>query len=349
MIENLIIGSGFSAIFSKLLSNKKIKIMGFKKFSKLYFKNQSRRKKFESNKLFSTNAFSYGSLNSDLKFSKLHDRLILGGNTNIWGGHINMKFLDKKLKKIFEKNNFVLKRLSFKSTGTISNYKDIYQIQDKDEKIINVKNYSNYIEDSFIEKISINKKKNIIVTFQNQNNKNLKSVVVKKLYLCIGTIQLIDLLYRSNFLKDNDIIQLSEFEHRFKLKSIFSKFDRAVVIRYHISRAIGHFLGIQYYSNFLKLFKFLPLCIDQNFYNNRNYYSFKINNGSLIEVNEKNKNIDNFGQSIHYCNMKINNIDINKYLSRINKNLYGAGMPFVKQKVPGPICNDIISDIKKKL
>ena len=94
MIENLIIGSGFSAIFSKLLSNKKIKVMGFKKFSKLYFKNQSRRKKFESNKLFSTNALSYGSLNSDLKFSKLHDRLILGGNTNIWGGHINMKFLE---------------------------------------------------------------------------------------------------------------------------------------------------------------------------------------------------------------------------------------------------------------
>jgi hypothetical protein len=37
-----------------------------------------------------------------------------------------------------------------------------------------------------------------------------------------------------------------------------------------------------------------------------------INSGTLTEIeNQK------FGESIHYCNMKINNIEINKYLNKI--------------------------------
>ena len=47
--------------------------------------------------------------------------------------------------------------------------------------------------------------------------------------------------------------------------------------------------------------------------------------------------------------MKINSVPINKIFSKINKNLLGFGMPFVNQSVPGPISNDIILDVKKKL
>ena len=35
-----------------------------------------------------------------------------------------------------------------------------------------------------------------------------------------GVIQLLDLLYRSKFLNNNDVIELSEFKHEFKLKLI---------------------------------------------------------------------------------------------------------------------------------
>ena len=47
--------------------------------------------------------------------------------------------------------------------------------------------------------------------------------------------------------------------------------------------------------------------------------------------------------------MKINGVPINIFLSKINKNLIGFGMPFVDQNIPGPISNDILLDIKKKL
>ena len=45
--------------------------------------------------------------------------------------------------------------------------------------------------------------------------------------------------------------------------------------------------------------------------------------------------------------MKINGIKINKYLSKINSNIKGVGTSFINQKVPGPISNDIILNIKK--
>ena len=47
--------------------------------------------------------------------------------------------------------------------------------------------------------------------------------------------------------------------------------------------------------------------------------------------------------------MKINKVPINEFLSKINKNLIGFGMPFVNQKIPGPISNDILLDIEKKI
>ena len=47
--------------------------------------------------------------------------------------------------------------------------------------------------------------------------------------------------------------------------------------------------------------------------------------------------------------MRINGVEINKYLSRIHPNIIGIGMSFVKQKEPGPISNDIILDINKKI
>jgi hypothetical protein len=47
--------------------------------------------------------------------------------------------------------------------------------------------------------------------------------------------------------------------------------------------------------------------------------------------------------------MKINGININHLLSKIHPKIFGVGMSYVKQKKPGPISNDIISDATNKL
>ena len=59
----------------------------------------------------------------------------------------------------------------------------------------------------------------------------------KNLYLCTGNIQILDLLYRSGYLKNNDIIEFSEFKHEFKFRFLDSKFNKkAVIVRYLFTR-----------------------------------------------------------------------------------------------------------------
>ena len=76
-------------------------------------------------------------------------------------------------------------------------------------------------------------------------------------------------------------------------------------------------------------------------------YKLQIKDGLVVEK-DSNKQFF-FGKSTHYCHMRINGVEINKYLSRIHPNIIGIGMSFVKQKEPGPISNDIILDINKKI
>jgi hypothetical protein len=61
-------------------------------------------------------------------------------------------------------------------------------------------------------------------------------------------------------------------------------------------------------------------------------------------LTQKINNSSGFGRSIHYCDLKINGLNINEYLKDINSNIKGIGMAFIKQKNPGPISNDIIID-----
>ena len=119
-------------------------------------------------------------------------------------------------------------------------------------------------------------------------------------------------------------------------------------MRYQFSRAIGHLFGLQYFSRFLKLINFIPIFIDQNFYPQKIRYTLQIKSGELIEKKCSLPNYK-FGKSIHYCNLKINGVNINKYLHKINKNIKGLGMSFIDQNKPGPISNEIILDIKKKI
>ena len=347
MAKNLIIGAGFSAAVTKSLLKNDTDVLGLH-HSKFIKKENLRRPNLDSNKFFSRKSYSYGSLILNLKVGKFHDRLTIGGNSNIWGGHINIKEIPikiiKQLKKIFNFN-----KLSFGLTGTISNNQNIYQIQNNKNNIFDVTPLLKKIRNSFILKFSIKNKKILIQTIDFEKNK-IKSIEINKLFICVGVIQLLDLLYRSGFLKKNDIIEMSEFKYRLKFSFRNSKITdkNSQIIRYKFSRAIGHFLGIQKYSKFLKLLDLVPFYVDQHFINQKINYKLKMINNNCLTDNFI-SNPKTFGRSIHYCNLRINKTPINKFLNKINPNILGLGMAFVKQKSPGPISNDIIIDIIKKI
>ncbi len=345
MTKSIIIGSGFSAFICKIFFKKNIDVLGVKDTNFLKKNSLFLRKNLNTNKFFSLKSQSFGSLEFNLKNTRLHDRLSFGGNSNVWGGKINIKKLPKIFFKKLKSNKIFLKKLSFKSTGTISNKTDIMQIQNENSQILDIKNTKIKIKGGYLLSFT-SKKNNVILNYLTNNNSQIKKLKVTNLYLCIGTIQLIDLLYRSNYLKSGDIIKFSEFNHKFKLKFFFSKFDSSAttIVRYSFSRAIGHFLGIQFYSSILKLLDFIPLVIDQNFYKKKIFCSLKIDKNILTDLNDI-----KFGNSIHYCNMSINGQNINKFLKKINKNIKGFGMPFINQKRPGPISNEIIEDVIQNL
>lgn len=345
MTKSIIIGSGFSAFICKTFFKKDIEVLGVKDFNFFQKKTFLPRKNLNANKFFSFKSQSIGSLEYNLKNTRLHDRLSFGGNSNVWGGKINIRKLPKIFFKKLKSHQIFLKKLSFRNTGTISNNSDIMQLQNKKNRIFDIKNTKIKIKDGYLLSF-LSKKNNIILNYLSNNNSQIKKLKVKNLYLCIGAVQLIDLLYRSNYLRSGDIIKFSEFNHKFKLKFFFSKFDSSAttIVRYSFSRAIGHFLGIQFYSSILKLFDFIPLVIDQNFYKKKIFCSLKIDKNILTDLNDI-----KFGNSIHYCNMSINGQNINKFLRKINKNIKGFGMPFIDQKKPGPISNEIIEDVIQNL
>ncbi len=136
MIKKIIIGAGFSAAISKILTGNKTKVIGSLNHQNLRDQNYFRRRNIEVNKLMSKKAYSYGTLKFDLKNGKMHDRLALGGNANIWGGMIDVKKIPKRLLKFLKKNNINFKKLSFKKTGTVSNNKNIMQIQSREGLIL---------------------------------------------------------------------------------------------------------------------------------------------------------------------------------------------------------------------
>jgi hypothetical protein len=347
MIKKLIIGSGFSAsILNKVIGNK-AKVFSIKRSNNLNKKNFIRRKNLDCNKFLGKKSISFGSTKFILNKSKFHDRLIMGGNSNIWGGHINLKKLSKKLLGLIEKNRILIQKLSYSITGTISSSKHIAQLQNTSGEIFKSEDLLDNIENAFILKLQFIKKK-IFVEVLFLDSLKKKKIEVKKLFLCLGTIQLIDLLFRSNLLNENDEIELTEFDHKFALSLKNSKFiQNAITIRYSLNRAIGHFLGLQIFSKFFKFFNFIPISIDQIFYYSKSKVQLILKGNVFFEKN--NTNLVKFGESIHYCNMKINKVPINEFLSKINKNLIGFGMPFVNQKIPGPISNDILLDIEKKI
>ena len=348
MIETLIIGSGFSALCSDLiLKNFNTKILNFNKtnYSPSFLFH---RKNLNFYKFFSTKGLSSGTINFDIyKNVQLHDHLTEGGNTNLWGGFIDISEVPIELINLFKNHSIKFKQLNLSKNGYKSNNPNIRQLRDSHDKILNSKFFfKNYIN-GFLHSFKVEKNK-IITKIYNVEDKKFIFLETKKIILAISFPQLIDVLLRSELLFGKKTLSLSEYKHKFNLsfnKKITKHDNRDCIIKYDFLRSLKHYLGFQKSLDRIKLP--LPIYIDQLFSNKRQSIKLDLDCNSS-RISNKNRTI-NFGNSIHYCNLFIDNININDYLLKISKDIVGVGMPFVDQKKPGPISNDIINDIYNKL
>ncbi len=339
----VIIGSGFSAFTTYLKLKKYNPIIITSTNKELKNLNIPTRENLITNKVFSKKSLSKGNIKFKLKKNtKLHDRLCVGGNSNIWGGFINISKINSEVLEQFKNLGIQLRKLDQDSNGYSSNNRDIRQLRDSNDKILDTANYLNNCIEGFVKSIEL--KNNLIkITFFSNKNNNLESLTASKLFLAISFPQLIDLLYRSNLFDINANLQLSEFDHEFIFntnKIITNKSKNNLIIKYDFVRSFKHFFGVQ--RSIDKFQIKIPAYIDQIFSNNKILLDlkFNINNKTLDQTSFK-----RFGSSIHYCNLYVNTKTISEYLSFFSNNIYGVSTPFINQNKPGPISNDIINNI----
>jgi hypothetical protein len=345
--NNIIIGSGFSSAIASILFKSQYKIIT-SSYKILENTSNIRRKNLENHFKF-RKIKSLGNLNFITKNAILHDLNIFGGNSTIWGGLTN---IDKINRKIFcyLKTIFFFINLSYVSTGSKSNnnLKQICHSKDKIDIFSSEKILRKKVIFGHVTKIKSNKKFTEII-FLNEKKKT-KKIKCKKLILAINFVQLVELLANSEIIKDNDIITLKE--HAFKeTLGLFLNFkkNRNLQILYSFYGIIKHIIGYQKKFNLLLiiLLNIIPINFRQEFFNKINSAKFiyKKNINTLIEKKCK----KNFGKSIHYFNMEINNRSVSTILKNINKNIHGISSPFIKSKHSGPISNEIINNMRNIL
>jgi hypothetical protein len=355
-VNYAIVGGGFSAFIAKTFLKKSSQIYFPENHSFLRKKSFFKAPSYKVKKIFNISLIPYVNLTPKLKFVSLHAHQLKGGNTNIWGGFINIKKLPANFQRLLKNLNILTVKINQNSTGSSSNNSHIYQLQMNSGHILNVSHFLISDKSLFLHSISV-KNKNIELYFLSPKNRNVKKIIfAKKVIIAVGVVDLIDLLFRSKMINDLCCIELSEYSYSRNLvlfKFVNSPFQhtKKLIIRFNILRALCHMFGIQKTLPFNWLFNLLPFYVEQHFYDPKKKIQINIKNGNLIdkELVQPNKSKFIFGQSIHYCDLKINGKNINNFLKDIHPGLIGLGMAFVKQKEPGPISNDIAIDAIKKL
>jgi len=346
MDKPIIIGGGFSAWVASILQDGQVPIYTPSlKLSKNLHHNLIRRRELEINKLFiHPYAKSVGTLNFARCNVNMHDRVILGGNSTIWGGFINLKSMPKHILYKIENSNVSINKLNqIYSSRYATNEGSIYQLRGLDNSILDCSKYIKKFYDYYLDKLYVTETGIKLQFISTLGGNTLEIDTSGKVYLCIGLIQLLDVLSRSNLIANDSIIELCEFKSEFKMNKFTNKLPDPrdeVVIRYGLGAAIKHLTGIKKDGGILKLLDKFNICIDQIYTWEKNQASFKLR-GNCIE-REINDSDINFGKSIHYCNLTINGMRVNQHLANISKNLIGIGMPFINQEEPGPISNDIL-------
>ena len=266
-----------------------------------------------------------------LKSKNFYEYDAFGGNSNIWGGYINFsrhkKFLkNRNYSKLFKKKLFEVKKIF---SGN-SYYTNTYSLVDQNKEIFRVK------RQYFKKKLLFNKVSKIII-----KKKFIELITQKKKYstskltLCIGNLNLIKLLYRSEIIKSHDKIS-------------FDDGNCTYVLNFLIGKNKDYYIPMPLFYIFEKLFM----------KKSKNYKSIK---SSLIlqKFSSKTQNIEiscsnlmkmdsyklRFFLSNHIANLRINNIPIRNFISKKSKkiNIFCSGT--VKKYIPGPIIQDLIFDI----
>ena len=256
----------------------------------------------------------------------------LGGNTNIWGGYIDIK----KFKKLKKKNKnfslFIDKNFFFKINpiSTDPKYKKIGLISEKkNNQIFRIKKFffGNQIKKFNVEKIII--KKNYLV-LKNTNSQ----LFAKKINLCVGNLGLLKILHNSKIIQDNDIVTFSDGNLKYSFNFNLDKKN------YNVPMSPIKILKTLIFGKTLIHNKneILNNLVAQIYLNNSRIYKYKVSD----IINNKRAIHLRFYISNHLTNLKINNVPIDTFVKKKTRKIIVNCSGKMKKYVVGPISQDII-------
>lgn len=254
----------------------------------------------------------------------------VGGNTNIWGGYINLTRLNyffrknKEFMNFFKKSNFISvnkisNKLNFKNIGYLKNKKNnqILRLNKRFfQKIINFRLIKIEIKNNYINLFSKSEK-----------------ISAKTINLCVGNLGLIRILFNSGIIKSDDVISFEDGEVRY-FPNIFLNHKKYYYIPMSIKQI---FEKLFYKSFFYKPNENDNNLIVQGMRRKKNLLKFKVN-----ELLNMKKNYHRGLTSNHIANLRINNIKINIYIKKISPNIKVNCSGIINNYIAGSISQDII-------
>ena len=255
----------------------------------------------------------------------------VGGNSNIWGGYINLVRLNYLFKKNKDFMNF-FKMNIFMDTAKISNrffFRYVgYLKNKKDNKILRInKNFFKKIINFKLIKIKIKKNKHIILF-----NKS-KRIEAKTVNLCVGNLGLIRILYNSDLIKEDDIISYEDGDVRY-FPNIMLNTNKYYYIPMSIKQI---FEKLFYKSFFYKANENDNNLLVQAMRKKKNFFKFRVKD--LLNMKES---YHRGLTSNHIANLRINGTKINMHVKKISPNIKVNCSGVINSYIAGSISQDII-------
>ena len=256
----------------------------------------------------------------------------IGGNTNIWGGYIDicrLKKLKKKNKKfsLFVDNNIFFKIYKISSHPKFKHVG--YICEKRDNKIFRIKKdfYGDQLVDFKLNKITIKKK------FLLLKSKN-KIICAKKINLCVGNLGLLKILRNSKIINDNDIISFKDGDVKFGLNFNLKKENYYIPMSpFEIIDKLIFEKSAVYNKNL-----FLKNLIVQIFVNNEKIFRHKV---SEI-LNSKHSSKIRYFLAHHITNLEINGVAIDKFIKNRTRRIIVNCSGIMKEFITGSISQNII-------
>ena len=256
----------------------------------------------------------------------------IGGNTNIWGGYIDicrLKKIKNKNKKfsLFINNNFFFK---ISKISSHPKFKHVgYMCDKKEKKIFRIKKefYKDKLIDFKLNKITI--KKNFLILKSKKKN-----IYAKKINLCVGNLSLLKILYNSKIINNNDIISFKDGDVKFGLNFNLKKEN------YYIPMSPFAIIGKLIFNKSTAYNEkdFLNNLIVQIFVNNGKIFRLKV---SEI-LNRKHPSKLRYFLAHHITNLEINDIAIDKFIKKRTRRIIVNCSGRMKEFITGSISQNII-------